>query len=346
MLITRSLLTFQNAIKPDAELMKTLVTGVAGFIGYHTATRLLERGDEVVGIDIVNDYYSVALKNARLDRLSAYKGFKFHKLDLSDRSAYEETRKAIDGVTRTIHLAAQAGVRHSIEHPFDYVDANLVAHMTILELCRHQPNFDHLVYASSSSVYGGNTKLPFAIEDRVDSPVSLYAATKRANEHMSYSYAHLYGLPQTGLRFFTVYGPWGRPDMALYLFADAILNDRPIEVFNHGDMKRDFTYVDDIVTGVVAAHDKAPAADQGPPHRVYNIGNHQSEPLMRLISVLEDCLGKKAETIMKPMQMGDVKESFADIEAIRRDLGFEPTTSIDVGVPKFVEWFKEYNGIV
>jgi UDP-glucuronate 4-epimerase len=326
--------------------MKTLVTGVAGFIGYHTATRLLERGDEVVGIDIVNDYYSVALKNARLDRLSAHQGFKFHKLDLSDRSAYEETRQAIKGVTRTIHLAAQAGVRHSIEHPFDYVDANLVAHMTILELCRHQPDFDHLVYASSSSVYGGNTKLPFAIEDRVDSPVSLYAATKRANEHMSYSYAHLYGLPQTGLRFFTVYGPWGRPDMALYLFADAILNDRPIEVFNHGDMKRDFTYVDDIVTGVVAAHDKAPSAGEGPPHRVYNIGNHQSEPLMRLISVLENCLGKKAETIMKPMQMGDVKESFADIEAIRRDLGFEPTTSIDVGVPKFVEWFKEYNGIV
>lgn len=325
--------------------MKTLVTGVAGFIGYHTATRLLDRGDEVVGIDIVNDYYSVALKNARLDRLKARDGFTFHKLDLSDRSAYDDTREAVNGVTRAIHLAAQAGVRHSIEHPFDYVDANLVAHMTILELCRHQPNFDHLVYASSSSVYGGNTKLPFAVEDRVDSPVSLYAATKRANEHMSYSYAHLYGLAQTGLRFFTVYGPWGRPDMALYIFADAIMNDRPIQVFNHGDMKRDFTYVDDIVTGVVAAHDNAPTADSGPPHRVYNIGNHQSEPLMRMIGVLEDCLGKKAETIMKPMQMGDVKESFADIEAIRRDLGFEPTTSIDVGVPKFVEWFKEYNGI-
>ena len=241
--------------------MKTLVTGAAGFIGYHTATRLLDRGDEVVGIDIVNDYYSVALKNARLERLKAYKGFTFHKLDLSDRAAYDDTRRAIEGVTRTIHLAAQAGVRYSIEHPFDYVDANLVAHMTILELCRHQPNFDHLVYASSSSVYGGNTKLPFAIEDRVDSPVSLYAATKRANEHMSYSYAHLYGLPQTGLRFFTVYGPWGRPDMALYIFADAITNGRPIEVFNHGDMKRDFTYVDDIVTGVVAAHDNAPDTD-------------------------------------------------------------------------------------
>jgi UDP-glucuronate 4-epimerase len=325
--------------------MKTLVTGVAGFIGYHTANRLLDRGREVVGIDCVNDYYSVDLKNARLDRLKAREGFTFHKLDLSNRQAYGETEAAIDGVTRAIHLAAQAGVRHSIEHPFDYVDANLVAHMTILELCRHQPGFENLVYASSSSVYGGNKKLPFSVEDRTDSPVSLYAATKRANEHMSYSYAHLYGLPQTGLRFFTVYGPWGRPDMALYIFADAIVNGRPIEVFNHGDMKRDFTYVDDIVTGVVAAHDSVPSSDPGPPHRVYNIGNHQSEPLLRLISVLEDALGRKAETIMKPMQMGDVKESFADIDAIRNDLGFEPTTSIDVGVPKFVEWFKDYHGI-
>ena len=325
--------------------MKTLVTGTAGFIGYHTANRLLDRGDEVVGIDIVNDYYSVELKNARLNRLKKKDGFQFHKLDLSDRSAYGKTEAAIEGVTRAIHLAAQAGVRHSIEHPFDYVGANLVAHMTILELCRHQPEFDHLVYASSSSVYGGNTKLPFAVEDRVDSPVSLYAATKRANEHMSYSYSHLYGLAQTGLRFFTVYGPWGRPDMALYIFADAIMNGRPIEVFNNGDMKRDFTYVDDIVTGVVAAHDNPPPADPGPPHRVYNIGNSQSEPLLRMISVLEECLGRKAEMIMKPMQMGDVKESFADIEAIRRDLGFEPTTPIDVGVPKFVEWFKSYNGI-
>jgi len=324
--------------------MKTLVTGVAGFIGYHTANRLLDRGDEVVGIDIVNDYYSVELKNARLDRLREHKGFTFHKLDLSDRQSFDDTKAAINGITRTVHLAAQAGVRHSIEHPFDYVDANLVAHMTILELCRHQSNFEHLVYASSSSVYGGNTKLPFAVEDRVDAPVSLYAATKRANEHMSYSYSHLYGLAQTGLRFFTVYGPWGRPDMALYIFADAIMNGRPIEVFNNGDMKRDFTYVDDIVTGVVAAHDNPPPGDPGPPHRVYNIGNNQSEPLLRMISILEDCLGKKAETIMKPMQLGDVKESFADIEAIRRDLGFEPTTPIDIGVPKFVDWFKEYSG--
>ena len=324
--------------------MKTLVTGVAGFIGFHTAKRLLDRGSEVVGIDCVNDYYSVELKNARLEQLQARDGFTFHRLDLSDRRAYEETTAAISGVTRAIHLAAQAGVRHSVEHPFDYVDANLVAHMTILELCRHQPGFEHLVYASSSSVYGGNKKLPFSVDDRTDSPVSLYAATKRANEHMSYSYAHLYGIPQTGLRFFTVYGPWGRPDMALYIFADAIMNGRPIEVFNHGDMKRDFTFVDDIVTGVVTAHDNPAPAENGPPHRVYNIGNHRSEPLMRLIGILEDALGRKAETIMKPMQLGDVKESFADIDAIRKDLGFEPETPIDVGVPKFVDWFKAYNG--
>ena len=324
--------------------MKTLVTGVAGFIGFHTAIRLLDRGGEVVGVDSLNDYYSVSLKRARLAKLLARDGFSFHKLDLSDRNTYAKTETAIKGVTRTVHLAAQAGVRHSIDHPFDYVASNLVAHLTILELCRHQPNFEHLVFASSSSVYGGNRKLPFSIEDRTDSPISLYAATKRANEHMSYSYAHLYGLPQTGLRFFTVYGPWGRPDMALYIFADSIINSRPIEVFNHGEMKRDFTFIDDIVTGVVAAHDNPPARADGPPYKIYNIGNNRSEPLMRLIGVLEGALGRKAEIVQRPMQMGDVKESFADIDAIRRDLGFEPTTSIDVGVPKFVEWFKSYNG--
>ena len=324
--------------------MKTLVTGVAGFIGFHTAIRLLDRGGEVVGVDSLNDYYSVSLKRARLEKLLARDGFSFHKLDLSDRNTYAKTETAIKGVTRTVHLAAQAGVRHSIDHPFDYVDSNLVAHLTILELCRHQPNFEHLVFASSSSVYGGNRKLPFSIEDRTDSPISLYAATKRANEHMSYSYAHLYGLPQTGLRFFTVYGPWGRPDMALYIFADSIINSRPIEVFNHGEMKRDFTFIDDIVTGVVAAHDNPPARADGPPYKIYNIGNNRSEPLMRLIGVLEGALGRKAEIVQRPMQMGDVKESFADIDAIQTDLGFEPTTSIDVGVPKFVEWFKSYNG--
>lgn len=325
--------------------MKVLVTGAAGFIGFHTASRLLSRGDRVVGLDCLNDYYDVNLKKARLAQLQKHENFEFLQLDLADRENFPQRIKEAGAITSAIHLAAQAGVRHSIEHPFDYVDANLIGHMSVLELCRHQPNFEHLVYASSSSVYGGNTKLPFAVEDRVDAPVSLYAATKLANEHMSYSYAHLYGMPQTGLRFFTVYGPWGRPDMALYIFADAIMKDRPIKVFNNGDMKRDFTFVEDIVTGVVAAHDNPPTADSGLPHRVYNIGNNQSEPLMRMISVLEDCLGKKAETIMTPMQMGDVKESFADIEAIRRDLGFEPTTSIDVGVPKFVDWFKEYNGI-
>ncbi len=324
--------------------MKTLVTGVAGFIGFHTAIRLLDRGGEVVGIDSINDYYSISLKRARLEKLLARDGFSFHKLDLSDRNTYAKTETAIKGVTRTVHLAAQAGVRHSIDHPFDYVDSNLVAHLTILELCRHQPNFEHLVFASSSSVYGGNRKLPFSIEDRTDSPISLYAATKRANEHMSYSYAHLYGLPQTGLRFFTVYGPWGRPDMALYIFADSIINSRPIEVFNHGEMKRDFTFIDDIVTGVVAAHDNPPARADGPPYKIYNIGNNRSEPLMRLIGILEGALGRKAEIVQRPMQMGDVKESFADIDAIQTDLGFEPTTSIDVGVPKFVEWFKSYNG--
>ena len=302
--------------------MKTLVTGVAGFIGFHTAIRLLDRGGEVVGIDSINDYYSVSLKRARLEKLLARDGFSFHKLDLSDRNTYAKTETAIKGVTRTVHLAAQAGVRHSIDHPFDYVDSNLVAHLTILELCRHQPNFEHLVFASSSSVYGGNRKLPFSIEDRTDSPISLYAATKRANEHMSYSYAHLYGLPQTGLRFFTVYGPWGRPDMALYIFADSIINSRPIEVFNHGEMKRDFTFIDDIVTGVVAAHDNPPARADGPPYKIYNIGNNRSEPLMRLIGVLEGALGRKAEIVQRPMQMGDVKESFADIDAIQTDLGF------------------------
>lgn len=321
--------------------MATLVTGAAGFIGYHTSMRLLDRGDEVVGIDNVNDYYSVALKRARLARLLERPGFTMHEIDLADREAFASFAKGLKGIRGVIHLAAQAGVRYSLDHPFAYVDANLVGHMSILELCRHLDGFEHLVYASSSSVYGGNTKLPFAVEDRTDTPVSLYAATKKANEHMSYCYSHLYGMPQTGLRFFTVYGPWGRPDMALYIFTKAITEGKPIHVFNHGDMMRDFTYIDDIVTGVVASLDNPPSGT--PPHRVYNIGNNNSEPLMRLISVLEDSLGMKAETIMEPMQMGDVKETYADIEAIRGDLGFEPTTPIDIGVPRFVEWYKSYH---
>jgi UDP-glucuronate 4-epimerase len=250
-----------------------------------------------------------------------------------------------DDVTKVIHLAAQAGVRYSLEHPFAYVEANLTGHMAILEFCRHQKGLDNLVYASSSSVYGGNTKMPFSVHDRTDTPVSLYAATKRANELMSHSYAHLYGVRQTGLRFFTVYGPWGRPDMALYIFTKAILEERPLPVFNHGDMKRDFTYIDDIVAGVLAASDKPPARGNGAPHRVYNIGNHRAEPLMRVIELLEKALGKKAEIRFEPMQPGDVKESFADIDDIARDLGFAPTTSIDEGIPKFIAWYREYNRV-
>lgn len=325
--------------------MKVLVTGAAGFIGYHTSVRLLERGDQVVGIDNVNDYYSVELKRARLARLAKYDGFELLELDLADRTVFDKAGPALDGVTRAVHLAAQAGVRYSLDHPFAYVDANLCGHMSVIEFARHQPGFEHLVYASSSSVYGGNTKLPFSVDDRTDSPISLYAATKKANEHMSYCYSHLYGVPQTGLRFFTVYGPWGRPDMALYIFTKAITEGRPIHVFNHGDMMRDFTYVDDIVTGVVASLDNPPASENGAPHRLYNIGNNNSEQLMRLISILEDSLGMKAETIMEPMQPGDVKETYADISAISNDLGFQPTTPIDVGIPRFVEWYKEYHGL-
>lgn len=307
---------------------------------------LLARGDAVLGVDNVNDYYDVGLKEARLARLRAHPGFSFARLDIADHAALADCARRAGDVRRVAHLAAQAGVRYSLDHPFAYVQANLVGHMSVLEMCRHLPNFENLVYASSSSVYGGNTKLPFAVEDRVDTPVSLYAATKRADELMSHSYAHLYRIPQTGLRFFTVYGPWGRPDMALYIFTRAILAGKPIHVFNHGDMKRDFTYIDDIIAGVVASLDSPPAdRAEAPPHRVYNIGNHRSEPLLRLIEVLEAALGRKAETILEPMQPGDVKESFADITAISRDLGFRPTTPIDVGVPRFVAWYRDYHGI-
>ena len=323
--------------------MAVLLTGAAGFIGYHVSLRLLERGESVVGIDNLNDYYDVALKQARLDRLRQHKGFDFHRLDISDHEALTKTVGAVGGIDRVVHLAAQAGVRYSLTNPFAYVQANLVGHMAILELCRHLPACKHLVYASSSSVYGGNTKLPFSVDDRTDTPVSLYAATKRADELMSHSYGHLYGLAQTGLRFFTVYGPWGRPDMALYIFTKAILEGRPIRVFNNGDMKRDFTYIDDIVCGVVAALDNPPVIDGAAPHRVYNIGNHRSEPLMRLIEVLETALGAKAEINFEPMQPGDVKETYADISAIQRDLGFAPTTPIDVGVPNFVAWYRDYH---
>ena len=325
--------------------MTVLVTGAAGFIGYHVSAFLLDRGETVVGLDAVTDYYDVGLKEARISRLERYDRFTLLRLNLADREAVFAALAGVDGIDRVVHLAAQAGVRHSRDHPFAYVDANLVGHMTVLEYCRHLPGLRHLVYASSSSVYGANTRLPFAVEDRTDSPISLYAATKRANEHMSYCYSHLYGIPQTGLRFFTVYGPWGRPDMALYLFTRAILEGRPIEVFNNGDMKRDFTYIDDVVPGVVAALDSPPDPAGGVPHRLYNIGNNRPEPLMRLIGILEDSLGQKAEIDFRPLQPGDVKETYADISAIRRDLGFAPVTPIDTGVPRFVQWFRSYHDV-
>jgi len=327
--------------------MTVLVTGAAGFIGYHVSEALLARGDHVVGVDNLNDYYDVRLKEARLERLRGRNGFTFHKLDIADAERLKSTARETPDLRRVVHLAAQAGVRYSLENPFAYVQANLVGHMAILEMCRHLPDFEHLVYASSSSVYGGNTKLPFSVEDRTDTPVSLYAATKKADELMSHCYAHLYRLPQTGLRFFTVYGPWGRPDMAMYIFCKAICAGKPIPVFNHGDMMRDFTFIDDIVSGVIASLDNPPAdgGEGKPPQRLYNIGNHKSEPLMRMIGLIEDALGKKAEIEFLPMQPGDVKASYADIDAISRDLGFRPTTPIDVGVPKFVNWFKQYEGV-
>lgn len=332
--------------------MKVLITGVAGFIGMNLSERLLARGDEVVGIDNLNDYYSVKLKEDRLKRLLEQGGdrFTFEKVDFSDFPALEAALKdkAFD---RIVHLGAQAGVRYSIENPHAYVQSNLVGHLNLMEIARHRGS-EHLVYASSSSVYGGNETLPFSVSDRVDHPLSLYAATKKADELMSETYAHLYRLPQTGLRFFTVYGPWGRPDMAMWLFTKAILAGEPIKVFNNGDMRRDFTYIDDIVSGIVACLDNPPADDGKPkaggsvkPHRLYNIGNHRSEDLMRLIEIIEDQCGRKAEKILMPMQAGDVKETFADIDAIQQDLGYQPSTRIDVGVPNFVRWYREYHGV-
>ena len=328
--------------------MSILITGAAGFIGSHVAHRLLARGDTVVGIDNLNSYYDVKLKEARLARLLEHPRFSFHKLDISDREGINGTLakvgKEIDGV---VHLAAQAGVRHSIEHPFDYISANIVGHLVMLEWCRHQPGLKHMVNASSSSVYGGNSKLPFSVEDRVDHPISLYAATKKADELMSHTYAHLYRIPLTGMRFFTVYGPWGRPDMALFKFCKSIIEGEPITIYNNGEMWRDFTYIDDIVTGVVASLDRPPAP-QGPtgaPHTVFNIGNHRSEPLMKLVGLLETALGKEAIKVYDGMQPGDVQQTYADIDATRDLLGYEPTTPIDVGVPKFVEWYRGHYGV-
>jgi UDP-glucuronate 4-epimerase len=331
--------------------MKILVTGAAGFIGHHVSARLLARGDRVVGIDNFNDYYSVALKRDREAKLRReHEGFDLLEVDFADEAALA---RALGGAEfdRIVHLGAQAGVRYSIENPRAYVQSNLVGHLNMIELARHR-GLSHLVYASSSSVYGGNVTLPFRVEDRVDHPLSLYAATKKADELMSETYAHLYRLPQTGLRFFTVYGPWGRPDMAMWLFTKAIFAGEPIHVFGEGDMRRDFTYIDDIVTGVVAALDNPPPDDGQPkaggsrgPHRLYNIGNHRSEELTRMIELIEQACGRKAERRLMPMQPGDVRDTYADISAIERDLGFAPTTSIDEGVPRFVEWYRAYHGV-
>lgn len=333
--------------------MPILVTGAAGFIGYHVAARLLGRGEEVVGLDNLNPYYSVQLKQDRVAELRKRfgKAFAFVQTDFSDAQALKTALKShsLDGV---VHLGAQAGVRYSITNPGAYALSNLMGHLNLLEYCRHSDSCRHLVYASSSSVYGSNTKLPFAVEDRVDHPMSLYAATKKADELMSESYSHLYRLPQTGLRFFTVYGPWGRPDMAMWIFTTAIIAGEPIRIFNEGDMRRDFTFIEDIVSGVVASLDNPPPDDgkvkaggSVSPHRVYNIGNHRSEELLHMIELLEKSLGRKAIRELQPMQAGDVKDTFADISAIENDLGYKPTTPIDVGIPRFVEWYKMYHQV-
>ncbi len=326
--------------------MTVLVTGVAGFIGHYVALALLARGERVVGIDNLNDYYDVRLKEARLRRFEGRNGFTFRKLDIADHRAVMALKDEFKDIDRIVHLAAQAGVRYSLVNPFAYMDANGTGHLAMLEFARHLPECKHMVYASSSSVYGGNTKLPFSVDDPTDKPISIYAATKKACELMSRSYAHLYRTKLTGLRFFTVYGPWGRPDMAAFLFADRIMRGEPIEVFNNGDMKRDFTYIDDIVAGILAALDRPPADGgvESPPHRVYNLGNHKSEKLLDFIGIIERELGQKARLDMKPMQPGDVKETYADIAASERDLGFKPTTPISVGLPRFIEWYKQYYG--
>lgn len=332
--------------------MRVLVTGVAGFIGFHMARALVARGDSVIGIDNLNDYYAVSLKRDRIAALAAEAGerFVFRQVDFADMAALTSAL-ADDAFDRVVHLGAQAGVRYSIKNPHAYVQSNLVGHLNVLEIARNR-QLEHMVYASSSSVYGVNTKLPFAVEDRSDHPVSLYAATKRADELISESYAHLYRLPQTGLRFFTVYGPWGRPDMMLWIFTQKILGGEPIPVFNQGEMWRDFTHIDDIIAGVVASLDNPPPDDglekaggSVKPHRLYNIGNSQSEHLMKVIGLLEEACGRKAVIDFQPMQPGDVPATYADIAAISQDLGYAPTTSIETGVPNFVQWYRGYHGL-
>ncbi len=332
--------------------MKILVTGAAGFIGFHTAKQLLERGDTVVGLDNFNDYYDVDLKNARVAIIDEYPDFKMARLDLNDRAGMEQLFNA-ESFDKVIHLAAQAGVRYSLENPHSYIDSNIVGTLHVLEGCRHN-NVQHLVYASSSSVYGANTAVPFSVRQNVDHPLALYGATKKANELMAHCYSNLYDLPTTGLRFFTVYGPYGRPDMALFIFTRNIIEGKPIDVFNYGNHKRDFTYIDDIVEGVIRTMDHTAEAnpdwdankpDPGTsnvPYRLYNIGNQQPIELMRYIEVLEECLGKKAEKNLLPLQPGDVPDTFADTEDLVQDVGYQPDTPIEVGVRKFVDWYLEY----
>ncbi|WP_413935753.1 NAD-dependent epimerase [Nitrospira sp. BLG_1] len=332
-----------------------LVTGAAGFIGFHVAMRLLDRGDHVIGLDNLNDYYDVRLKEARLAQLRPRERFTFIKLDLANRQGMKDLF-ADQSIQRVVHLAAQAGVRYSLVNPHAYTESNIEGFMNILEGCRHN-QIEHLVYASSSSVYGGNTHMPFSIHDNVDHPVSLYAASKKANELMAHCYAHLYRLPCTGLRFFTVYGPWGRPDMALFIFTKAILEGKPIDVFNQGKMKRDFTYIDDIVEGIIRTLDHPATANpswsgerpdpgtSSAPARIYNIGNHQPVELLDLIGVLEQALGKKAEKRLLPIQPGDVPATYADIDDLTNDVGFRPNTPVGVGIPRFVKWYREFYGL-
>ena len=337
---------------PGASGTPVLVTGAAGFVGFHLARRLLADGQRVLGVDNLNDYYEPALKRARLAQLTSHPAFAFELLDICNRPAMANLFRR-SRPSRVVHLAAQAGVRYSVTNPHAYVDANLVGFVNVLEGCRHD-GVEHLVFASSSSVYGANTRLPFSVHDNVDHPLSLYAATKKANELMAHTYAHLYGLPCTGLRFFTVYGPWGRPDMALFLFTRAILEGRPIDVFNQGKMQRDFTYVDDIVEGIVRVLAKPPSPDPAwsgdhpdpgtsrAPYRVYNIGNDRPVELLRYISVIEACLGRKAEKNFLPMQPGDVPVTRADIDDLARDFGYQPRTTVEEGVARFVEWYRAY----
>ena len=334
--------------------MKVLVTGAAGFIGSHVAQRLLARGHEVVGLDNLNEYYDVTLKEARLARLSAQPAFRFERLDLAD-DAGMRALFARERFPRVIHLAAQAGVRYSLQEPHTYVRSNVSGTLNVLEGCRHN-GVEHLVYASTSSVYGANTNMPFSVHNIADHPLSLYASTKRANELMAHNYSALFKLPTTGLRFFTVYGPWGRPDMALFMFTRNILEGKPIDVFNHGHHRRDFTYVDDIAEGVIRAMERIAQPDPGwrsdapdpatssAPFRLYNIGNHQPVQLMRYIEVIEECLGRKAQKNFLPLQLGDVPETFADIEDLVRDVGYRPATPIEVGVRNFVDWFCDFYG--